>query len=154
MQRLLFVGAATVVLLTGCSAAAPPEASGIDPRCREAYPAVDYATLGYTGSPDESLLTLRPDQWPAVPDFAVFCWSTLSAAEEVAYYAIDTEVPYGELYDYYEESFGDLGIHGRAPSDTGELLTGVFPPEHSYFVDYEPQDAYSITWALQGEYSD
>lgn len=163
MRASIPLGLAVVslALLAGCSTApsAPfrdgpgqpdPVADGIDPRCFESYP-----ELPATEPLLESELLIRPADWPTAPDFAVLCWSVVDGNQETAYYATDPGITADDVFSHYEERFGDKNIHDRVEADTGILLTGVYPPEHSYYLEHDPAwDAFTTTWSIDGDYAD
>lgn len=159
MRRILVI-AASALLLASCATSVAPlrdqpgtppvVANGIDERCYTSYP-----ELPATEPQLESELLLRPPQWPEAPAFAVLCWSVVDGDQETAYYATDPGVTADHIFSHYEKRFGDNNIFDRVESDTGTLLTGVFAPAHSYYIDHDPAwDAYTITWAIDGDYAD
>lgn len=118
-----------------------------DPRCVREFP--DHARVLA-----EAELEGRPDLWPAVPDFAVLCWTEWeNEYTQVAWYATDSGVGSAAVYRHYERALLNIGVTGRARTDQGEILTGVVPPQHSFWM-LAPRDHYRVTWSFDGEYAD
>lgn len=123
-------------------------AEGVDPRCAAEY--ADVTIREYEGE-----IELRPEYWPIAPEFAAFCfWVRDDGNSAVAFYATDPGIVRAEIYRFYEHAFGDVGVHGRVDSDNGELLTGVYPPQHSYYIQFNSPNRYEINWAIDGDYAD
>lgn len=123
-----------------------PEPEGIDPRCLAAYPDVPVRAA-------ERDLALRPEFWPFAPEFAAFCWwEQDSPTSVIAYYATDPGIVRAEVYRYYEHAMGERGEYFRIDSEHGELLTGVFPPEHSFYIEFMNPDRYQINFGIGGDY--
>ncbi|MBM7503800.1 hypothetical protein ACFPER_09965 [Agromyces aurantiacus] len=120
----------------------------LDPRCAAQFP--DTATIL-----DETDLALRPPDWPAVPGWAVLCATEFeNATTQVAWYATDPGISRAEVYRTYEHGMLEAGgIAGRAEIAEGEISTGVFPPDHSFWI-LATRDRYRITWSLDGQYAD
>jgi len=126
-------------------APAPTEAAEqVDPRCLEVYP--DDAVLAYEGYID-----VRPFGWPAPPASAALCWfEVVSEVEAIAYYATTYYTPFTHIMRHYERAFPG-GQHGRAPTDEGDILTGVFD-DASYYIQSTGTRSYLIDWAIDGQY--
>lgn len=121
----------------------PPE---IDPRCVEEYGA--KAGFVYEGD-----IRMRPDGWPTPAEFAVLCWiETISTTEQAGHYATSYYTPYYTVLRFYEGAL-TAGVHGRADSTDGELLTGVLGDASFYIVE-TGTSRYAIHWAIDGEYLD
>lgn len=119
----------------------PPE---VDPRCVKEYGA--KAGFVYEGD-----IRMRPDGWPTPAEFAVLCWiETVSTTEQVGHYATSYYTPYGTVLRFYEGAL-TAGVHGRADSTDGELLTGVLGDASFYIVE-TGTSRYAIHWAIDGEY--
>lgn len=122
----------------------------IDPRCLVSYTDHDFDFVL-----NERDLLVRPEFWPFAPDWAVLCWAEGSATEEIAYYATDVGIARAEVFRYYEDKFAGRGTHWRMTGDYGEILTGVYPPNHSYFIEHDYEmHTYVIDWAIDGDYAD
>lgn len=126
---------------------AEPGADGVDPRCAAVFPLAD-APLA------EEELALRPEAWPEAPSWAVLCATEFeNATTQVAWFATDGGIGREEVYAAYEAAIDGVGVHGRSEIAEGEISTGVFPPQHSFWI-LATGDVYRVTWSLQGEYAD
>ncbi|WP_448808958.1 hypothetical protein [Agromyces bauzanensis] len=126
---------------------AEPTVEAIDPRCTRQFPGT--AVLLHEGE-----LETRPELWPEVPSWAVLCateWE--NDATQVAWYATDEGISRAEIYRYYEHEMAGYGEYGRAETADGEISTGVFPPQHSFYIE-ATRDQYRITWSIDGDYAD
>jgi|GEM_PF-1573542 len=132
---------------TGLPTATRSQDAAVDPRCVREFP--QHARVI-----TEAELEGRPDLWPAVPDFAVLCWTEWeNEYTQVGWYATDSGVGSAAVYRHYEHALLGIGVTGRASTDEGEILTGTVPPQHSFWV-LAPRDHYRVTWSFDGEYAD
>ncbi len=121
-----------------------PTPEAIDPRCIEQYG--DHAQLVFEGE-----IRVRPDGWPAPADFAVLCRVvTHSDTEQTGHYALSYYTSFDTVVRHYESTFQG-GHHGMAPTDDGEILTGVLPPA-SYYIESTGTGTYAIHWAIDGDW--
>lgn len=120
---------------------------GIDPRCAREFPAQARMI-------DEAELEGRPDFWPEAPEWAALCWTEWENDDtQVGWYATDPGISQAEIYRHYEHALLGIGHTGRAQTGEGEIVTGVVPPRHSFWL-ISARDQYRVTWSFYGEYAD
>lgn len=120
----------------------------VDPRCTRQFPGRALTII------HESDLEGRADLWPEVPDWAALCWTEWeNEFTQVGWYATDPGMSQAEVYRTYEHALMGVGQAARVDSDDGEILTGIVPPQHSFWVLAE-RDHYRVTWSFDGEYAE